>query len=126
MPFTDQDIVGKAGNTGINLTSSADYKLTDRDVLSNGLTVNRRSSLDASASEYEELDASRAVTATYERTRRTDANGLVLDYNAALKRTFEPRKHELSAEVRLNRTKDEEHTALWRLPAPTTAGTAAT
>ena len=121
--FTNQDIAGRAGNEGVNLTNSLDYKINARDVFSTGFTINRRTSLDASATQYEELDANRSVTATYGRTRRTDTRGLLLDYNAAIKRTFEPRKHELSGEVRLNRTKDEDHTLMWRQPAAVSSAT---
>jgi outer membrane receptor protein involved in Fe transport len=45
----------------------------------------------------------------------------MLDYNVALKRTFEPRKHEISTELRYNRTRDEDHTALWRQSPPSAA-----
>ena len=41
----------------------------------------------------------------------------------ALKRTFEPRKHELSGEVRFNRAHDDDHTQLWRQTPGATGGT---
>jgi outer membrane receptor protein involved in Fe transport len=45
------------------------------------------------------------------------------DYDVALKRSFEPRKHELSGELRLNRAHDQDFTRLWRQPS-LTAGAA--
>ena len=47
----------------------------------------------------------------------------MIDYDVALKRTFEPRKHELSAELRFNRSHDQDFTALWRQPSATSSAT---
>jgi outer membrane receptor protein involved in Fe transport len=116
--YTEQDIAGRTGNQGLNLNSTADYRLNARDVLTNSVSINRRRSSDASVSAYSELTGDRTLTDQYDRLRGTDAKGLLLDYTAAFKRTIEPRKHELSAEVRLNRTHDEEFTTLWRQPQP--------
>ena len=49
----------------------------------------------------------------YDRPRDVNAKGWMFDYDASLKRTFEPRKHELSGEVRFNRAHDQDlHVAL--------------
>ena len=48
--------------------------------------------------------------------RSNRAKGLVLDNSLSWKRTIEPRKHELTTEVRFNRTRDEDNTLLWRDP----------
>jgi ferric enterobactin receptor len=114
LSYTEQDIAGATGFDGQNLTLSADYKLTPRDVLSNSLSMNHRASTDASSSAYTELNGARFELDRYDRLRGTDSKGLMFDYNVALKRTFEPRKHELSGEMRFNRSHDEDHTALWR------------
>jgi outer membrane receptor protein involved in Fe transport len=114
--YTEQDIAGRTGNQGLNLNSTADYRLNARDVLTNAIAINRRRSSDASVSAYTELTGDRTLTDQYDRLRGTDTKGLLLDYTAAFKRTIEPRKHELSAEVRLNRTHDQEYTSLWRQP----------
>ncbi|HEY9230193.1 MAG TPA: outer membrane beta-barrel family protein, partial [Gemmatimonadaceae bacterium] len=84
--------------------------------LSNALAMNHRSSGDASVSAYSELNGSRALLDRYDRPRDLSAKGWMIDYDVALKRTFEPRKHELSGEVRFNRAHDEDHTSLWRSP----------
>jgi outer membrane receptor protein involved in Fe transport len=114
LSYTEQDIDGATGFDGQNLTLSADYKLTSRDVLSNALSVNHRSSTDASSSAYTELNGAHLQLDRYDRLRGTESKGLMFDYNVALKRTFEARKHELAGELRFNRSHDEEHTALWR------------
>ena len=112
---TAQDIESEARNAGQNLSTSMDYKLNARDVLSNALTVNRRSSRDAAMNAYAELDGSRALVDSYFRPKDADVKGWMFDYNLALKRTFEARKHELSGEMRFNRSHDEDRQTLWRL-----------
>ncbi len=114
MSFTNQDIATLNGNNGQNLTANMDYKLTERDVLSNALTLSHRKSSDNTTSTYEELSSGRALLSSYDRLRNSSSSGLFFDYDVALKRTFEPRKHELSSEVRYNRSHDEENTTLWR------------
>jgi outer membrane receptor protein involved in Fe transport len=111
---TAEDIDNQARNGGINLTTTVDYKLSARDVLSNALTLNRRSSRDASTNAFAELDASGAMVDAYFRPKNSKVKGWMLDYNLSLKRTFQPRKHELSGELRFNRQKDDEEQTLWR------------
>jgi len=114
MSFTNQDIQSTAGNGGQNLNATVDYKLTPRDVLSNALTLSHRKSSDETVAAYEELTGGRSLLDQYDRTKNTGASGLFFDYDLALKRTFEQRKHEWSAEVRFNRAHDEDNTLLWR------------
>jgi ferric enterobactin receptor len=111
---TEQAIDGETAFAGKNLTSSADLKLNARDVLSNSLTLNMRNFTDASTSSYSELDGARAPTDSYLRMRDSDNKGWMVDYNAAFKRTFEARKHEVSAELRATRNEEEDGTILWR------------
>ena len=113
---TDQDIKSTASYKGQNLATTVDYKLTPRDVLSNALSINHRSSGDASVSAYSELSGTGAVLDRYARPRDADVKGLMVDYDVSLKRTFEPRKHELSGELRFNRAHDQDFTSLWRQP----------
>jgi outer membrane receptor protein involved in Fe transport len=117
LSFTEQDIAGRSGNDGHNLTASLDYRLTSRDVLSASLQANSRGATDGSLSAYSELDASRTLLETYERVRDSEADNRMLDGALAFKRTLEPQKHEISAEVRYNGTDDRDRTDLWRQPA---------
>ena len=113
---TEQDIDGRQGGKGQNFNTTVDYKLTSRDVLTNGLTINHRNGTDAAISSYVELDQNRTTTEVYSRPRNNDTKGLMVDYTLALKRTIAPRKHELATEVRYNHSRDEDFTSLWKQP----------
>ncbi|MEP6551359.1 MAG: TonB-dependent receptor, partial [Gemmatimonadales bacterium] len=114
--YTNQDIDGRNNNAGHNFTGNIDYKLTEKDVISNSLNLNRRHSNDGALAGYEELDANQAFLARYVMDRNTKSRGLVVDNSLSWKRTIVPRKHELSTEVRFNRTRDEDNMLLWREP----------
>jgi ferric enterobactin receptor len=115
LSFTEQDILGNQTNAGHNLTSTLDYKVNTRDVLSNALTLNMRRFNDNSIATYSELNSGRSLTDYYNRVRDSRVKSWIIDYNVALKRTFEARKNELSGEVRYNRSHDNDHTDQWRL-----------
>lgn len=119
--FTEQDILGDTQNAGHNFTTSFDYKINDRDVLTNALLLNRRGNGEDSRIALTELNASRNVLEEYNRLRASDVKAWVLDYTLAFKRTLVPRKHEISTELRYNRSDDEDRTMLWRQPV--TGGT---
>ncbi|HEX9128284.1 MAG TPA: TonB-dependent receptor [Gemmatimonadaceae bacterium] len=116
MSYTNQDIDGRTINAGHNFTGNIDYKLNDKDVISNSLSLNRRHSNDGALAGYTELDGTQAFLDRYVIDRNDKARGLVFDNSLSIKHTIEPRKHELSAEVRFNRTRDEDNTLLWREP----------
>src|SRR5256714_1533289 len=114
--YQNQDIDGATRNGGHNFTGNIDYKLTDKDVVSNSLTANRRHNNDAALAGYEDLDASQAFLDRYVMDRNTKARGLTWDNSLSWKHTITPRTHELSSEVRFNRSRDEDNTLLWREP----------
>lgn len=116
MSYTNQDIDGRNKNLGHNFTGNIDYKLTDKDVISNSLNLNRRHSNDGALAGYVELDATQAFLDRYVMDRNNQAKGFVFDNSLSIKHTIVPRKHELTAEVRFNRTKDDDNTLLWREP----------
>jgi len=111
---TEQDIDGNNGFKGENFSTNVDYKLTARDVWSNAVSFNHRRSTDDSRSDYLELNGARTQTDRYLRPRDNASKGINFDYTSALKRTFEPRKHELNGELRFNRSHDEDATEIWR------------
>jgi ferric enterobactin receptor len=111
---TEQDIVANNGFKGQNFNTNVDYKLTPRDLFSNSISLNHRESANNSVNTYSELNGSRAVVDHFNRPQDIDSKGLSVDYTSALKRTFEARKHELSGEVRLNYSHDQDVTSLWR------------
>jgi ferric enterobactin receptor len=117
LSFTNQDVFGRNGFNGVNLTQTVEYKFNKRDALYTSGTVNRRTSIDDATNTYEELNATRALLETYDRFRDTDAKGLFFDANVAFKRTFDPKKrHDVNVELRFNRGHDEDATGLWRQP----------
>jgi outer membrane receptor protein involved in Fe transport len=116
LSYTNQNIDGNNSNAGHNFSTNIDYKLTDRDVISNQFSINRRHGFDNSLAGYTELDAAQAFLDRYDVLRNDKSRGLVFDNSLSFKRTFEARKHELSSEVRFNRTRDEDSTVLWQQP----------
>ncbi len=121
LSFTNQNIDGRNGNSGHNLTANADYKANNRDVITNAIALNRRTSTDNSVNDYTELNGLGSFLDRYNRTRNDEVNSYGLDYTLAWKRTLEPRKHEISTELRFNRTDDKDRSILWRQPV-TAAG----
>jgi outer membrane receptor protein involved in Fe transport len=114
LAYTEQDIRGENGNHGHNLNMAVDYRLNERDVLSNALQVNVRGAGEDSRSAYSELNATRALLDAYDRVRDSDTDAQMFDYTLAFKRTLQPQRHEINAEVRFNRTEDGDRTELWR------------
>lgn len=112
--FTEQDITGSNGNSGHNFNGSLDYRLGARDVLSTALLLNLRGANDDSRSDYAELDPTRILLDRYQRIRDNHTDGRMVDYTLGFKRTLQPQKHELSGELRFNRTADLDRTDLWR------------
>jgi len=121
--FTNQDIDGVTTNSGQNFNSNVDYKLNARDVFSSALVVSHHTNGDDSQSAYQELNTAGSLLNQYDRFKNTEGSGLLLDEDLSVKRTFEPRKHELSAELRGNRSHDDENSALWRQPLGAGAST---
>lgn len=117
LSFTEQDIRGDNADYGHNLNATLDYRLGERDVVSNALMLNLRGETDESLSEYSELDGTRLLLQAYERVRDSRQDNWLADYTLAWKRTLEPQRHELSAEVRVNRSSEDDETTLWRQPA---------
>jgi ferric enterobactin receptor len=116
LSFTEQDLSGDNRNYGHNLNATLDYRLGERDVLSNALLLNLRGEDQESLSAYTELDGTRLLLDAYERVRDSRADNWLADYTLAWKRTLQPQRHELSAEVRVNRSTEDDRTTLWRQP----------
>jgi outer membrane receptor protein involved in Fe transport len=116
LSFTNQLIDGRTSNAGHNFSTNIDYKLNSRDVISNAFSVNKRHSYDNSLAGYTDLDADQIFLDRYDFLRNDAAKGLVFDNSLSMKRTFEPRKHEISGEVRFNRARDDDSTVLWQQP----------
>jgi ferric enterobactin receptor len=103
-----QDLIITPARKGQNLNATVDWKPNKRDVLSNALMLSHRTSGETSLTTQSLLDASGAMLDEYLRPRQDDAKGLMVDYDVAFKRSFKPREHELSTELRFNRSHDED------------------
>jgi outer membrane receptor protein involved in Fe transport len=115
--YTNQDITGSSLNGGHNFNGSLDYRLGAKNTLSTALLLNARFADDESESAYSILDPSLTLLDHYLRLRDAGSGGRMLDYTLGFRRTMVPQRHELSAEVRLNRTRDLDRTDLWQQPA---------
>lgn len=114
LSFTEQDVADENGYAGHNFNANIDFKPNKRDVISNILSLNRRSGTNESLVGYTELDRNRSETDRYNRLRDAEITGFVADYTLAFRRTIEARKHEFGAELRLNRSSNDDTNILWR------------
>lgn len=114
--FTHQTIKDPTTNRGQNWTSNIDYKVNKRDLVSNAFSVNHRNGDDASLISYNELTGGGSIYDRYARNRSHDQSGFVVDNSLTWKRTLEPRKHEISTELRFNHAQDADETLIWRQP----------
>jgi outer membrane receptor protein involved in Fe transport len=95
---------------GQNLNLTVDYKPNTRDVLSNALMLNHRTSDEVSLTTQSLFDPSGSLLDQYLRPRDAESKGTMVDYDVAFKRSFRPREHELSAELRFNRSDNQDVT----------------
>jgi outer membrane receptor protein involved in Fe transport len=116
LSVTEQDVFGETSRNGHNLGATVDYKLNDRDVVTNILSLNKRGATDDSRNEYIELDGDGTQLDEYDRLRESENDGLVFDWTLAFKRTLDARRHEISAEARFNRSADDDSSTFWRQP----------
>jgi outer membrane receptor protein involved in Fe transport len=114
----DQLIASRSRNGGQNLTTSAEYRLNKRDVVTSSIMLNSRNQRDASTTNYADLTGAGDLLDRYDGLRDEGANGTTFDYDASFKRSFTPRKHELSFEGRFSRDRDQDITTAWRRDDP--------
>ncbi len=111
----DQNMNGSSANAGHNVTANIDFRPNKQDVLSNALVLNVRAANDAQQLAAQDYDGSQLLLAQQQRPRLSNSTGFMGDYTAAWKHTFELRKNELSSEVRINRTVDNDDVLLSNL-----------
>lgn len=121
LAVTEQDIDGAVINRGHNLSTSIDYRPNQRDLVFTSVMLNSRRASDESLSAYSELNGSGDLIDRYNRERDSDTKNWMADVAFGAKRTFKPQQHEISAELRMNRTDDDDLTSIWRTPLGTTA-----
>lgn len=108
--ISSQELLITPTRHGQNLNATVDWKPNKRDVLSNALMLSHRTSGEASMTTQSLLDPSGTLLDQYLRPRESDAKGLMVDYDVAFKRSYKPREHELSTELRFNRSRDQDVT----------------
>lgn len=103
----DQVGEGRGEMTSHLFNGSADYKLSDRDVLSSTLMVSRGRFSTGMLNTFEETEGGSTATRRYLGDNAVGVREMSFDGVLAFKRTVRPRENELSAEVRYNRGDNE-------------------
>jgi outer membrane receptor protein involved in Fe transport len=107
-PFLESDASGAFTPKSHSLNASADYKLAAKSTLSSNFMMSQRELTRENDNAYRELDAARALTGRSMRTSTQTGNGLMLDYTLGYKRTAKQPGDALSAEFRVNRSRDDD------------------
>jgi outer membrane receptor protein involved in Fe transport len=110
--FLDQDIDGRFDMMSHLFNGSADYKLSEQNVLSATGMVSRGAFENGSLNTYAERDGGNALVRRYVGETAVEFTDLTLDGSLAFKRTITPQRHELAAEVRFNRNDHGNDTGL--------------
>jgi ferric enterobactin receptor len=114
--FSTQGVSGENENAGHNFNANVEYKFSPRSSLTNILALNRRSSSDDSDNLHTELNADRTTSDVYRRLRNSDVHGRMIDYTTSFRRVVEPRRNELTAELRYNRQSEDDEALIYRRP----------
>lgn len=99
---------GERDFTSHSLNGAAALRVGERDELSAALLLGVRDGSAWSEDDYLLLDALEVETARYGRVTEGSGSGVVSDVTLGWKRTFRPRIHELSTEVRFNGNTDDD------------------
>lgn len=100
MTYLEQDIEGAMSPTSHNVNVMADWKLSEQNLLSSSTMVSKRAFDVATDNLYRELDAARELTSFSGRLSEAENDDLTVDQTLAFKRTLQPQRNELSAELR--------------------------
>jgi outer membrane receptor protein involved in Fe transport len=114
LAFTFQDVDNENDMLAHNASVNLDYTINKQDVLLSTFQFNRRGMDMGSFMAYDELDANQQLTSQYLRQRTADQSNWMMDGALSFKRTIAPQKNEWVAEVRYNRSDDQDETRLWR------------
>lgn len=101
--FQRQEILGTADVLGQVLNTSADLRLDKRSTLSSSFLFSDRSIELGTNNAYFQLDANRDVFGRTRDVTDNEGSDRTMDASLAFRRTVEPQRHEVSAEVRFNR-----------------------
>jgi len=115
----DQISANDFANTSHTVNATGELKLGARNVLSSSFMLNRRIGEADGSNGYTLMDADHVVTGSYSERTGIDMSGLSTDLSLAFKRTVQPQRNELSAEVRFNRSRDETGNEFTTVPGDT-------
>ncbi len=104
----DEDDRGERGGDSHNLSTSIDYNMSDKNVLSLATRLSVRGGDQDGLNAYRILDANQVEMNSYDRTRLGDRTDLNQDYRLTFSRIVAPGIHELQAEARYEKEKEED------------------
>ncbi|HEX8903804.1 MAG TPA: TonB-dependent receptor, partial [Longimicrobiaceae bacterium] len=107
---------GHASNYSHTANANAEWKITQRNVLSSAFMMNLRPGDLLSGTDVSALDASRVLVDDYDLVNSMRARGITTDYAAAFRRILQPQKNELGAQVHFNRSRDRYVSAFQAVP----------
>ncbi|HET7233993.1 MAG TPA: TonB-dependent receptor [Longimicrobium sp.] len=106
--FTIQDNVGDVTNQSHTVNLSGELKL-GRTSIAPAFMLNKRAADADTRNAFTELNALEAVTGRYDQSTDLAWRGLTTDYSVNVRHAFTPQRHELSADVRFNRSRDDQN-----------------
>jgi outer membrane receptor protein involved in Fe transport len=110
--FVESRFGGEAEPRSQNMTLRSEYKFTEHDALSLDAIVSGGRWARATATHYSDLDAARQVIGLFDQYNTIVARNLSQDYTMAFRRTGGPEATTFSTELRYNRNRNNNDTAL--------------
>jgi outer membrane receptor for ferrienterochelin and colicin len=104
----DEDDRGERGGESHNLSTSIDYSMSDKNVLSLATRLSVRGGDQDGLNAYRLLDANEILMSSYDRTRLGDRTDLNQDYRLTFSRIVSPGTHELQIEARYEKEDEDD------------------
>jgi ferric enterobactin receptor len=107
MTFLDQVSDNRGDGLSHSFTLNSELRLSPRDVLGGGFFASTRSSDDTSHVSYFQREVDLSPIRGWDRISSGDGFGHTFDYSLNFRRTFAPRTHELSADLRYRTSRSD-------------------
>ncbi len=104
----DEDDRGERGGDSHNLSTSIDYSMSDKNVLSLATRLSVRGGDQDGLNAYRLLDANEVLMGSYDRTRLGDRTDFNQDYRLSFSRIIAPGTHELQIEARYEKEDEDD------------------
>jgi len=108
LTYLEQNEDGSRENLSNMVNLNADYAFNKQDILSASAQMSVRGGDNEGVNTFAQLGANSALTGLYDRASASSDQGFNMDYKLSFKRTIETSKHELSADLRYNRSTEFE------------------